>query len=54
MLPVFHSITGCDSVSSLNGIGKRSAFKFLKEKKEKLIDLFGDNPTLDIQNELTL
>ena len=45
--------TGCDSVSSFNGIGKRSAFKILKEKKEKLIDLFefGDNPILHIQSE---
>ena len=53
MLPVFHSITGCNSVNSFNGIGKIYAFKVQKEKKEKLIDLFefGDNPTLDIQSE---
>ena len=30
-----------------------TAFKVLKEEKEKLIDLFefGDNPTLDVQSE---
>ena len=27
-LPMFHSFTGCDTVSSLNGKGKKSAWDF--------------------------
>ena len=27
MLPVFHSITGCDTVSSFNGRGKKTAWE---------------------------
>lgn len=55
MLPAFHSITGCDSVSSFSGIGKRTAFNVLKQKKEQLLDLldFGDSPVLDVQSEYT-
>ena len=31
LLPVVHLITGCDSVSSLFGIGKKNAFEILKQ-----------------------
>lgn len=49
LLPVFHAITGCDSVSSFNGIGKKTAFKLLRESKEKFREMiyFGDTPCLD-------
>ena len=37
ILPVFHCITGCDSVSSFSGIGKKSAFAVLKENVNDLL-----------------
>ena len=50
LLPVVHLITGCDSVSSLFGIGKKNAFEILKANSESLTDmrLFGDSTSLSI------
>ena len=49
ILPAFHCLTGCDSVSSFAGIGKKKAFQVLCKEKEKLEDLliFGDSPDID-------
>ena len=48
MLPTLHTITGCDSTSSLSGIGKKSAFSTLKKYSHLLLDLidFGEEPSL--------
>ena len=53
LLPAVHSITGCDSVSSLFGIGKKNAFETLKLNSESLTDmrLFGDSPSLSIVDD---
>ena len=53
LLPAVHSITGCDSVSSLFGVGKKNAFETLKENSENLSEmrLFGDSPTLSIADD---
>ena len=55
MLPAFHTITGCDSVSSLNGVGKKGAFQSLKQNQDDILDLFefGDNPVLDVSSPST-
>jgi hypothetical protein len=37
--PAAHAITGCDSTSSLFGIGKRTVFKVLKDSPENFRDL---------------
>ena len=49
-LPAIHSITGCDSVSSFSGIGKKTAINILKDNINDLMDLseFGDSPELSI------
>ena len=46
------SVTGCDSVSSFAGIGKKKAFQVLCKKKEKLESLliFGDSHDIDEYN----
>ena len=33
LLPVMHALTGCDSTSSLNGVGKKKAFSVLTKNK---------------------
>ena len=50
LLPAFHSITGCDTVSSFSGIGKKSSFSCLKNNIDKFIDIFefGDSPELSL------
>ena len=50
LLPAVHSITGCDSVSSLFGIGERNTFQTLKANSESPTDirLFGDSLSLSI------
>ena len=50
LLSAVHSITGCESVSSLFGIGKKNAFETLKANSESLTDmrLFGDSPSLSV------
>ena len=54
LLPVFHSLTGCDSTASFSGKGKRKAFTILKKKKNDLLSLhdLGDNPTADPDSEM--
>ena len=49
LLPIFHCLTGCDSTASFSGVGKRKAFKVLKEKKNDILSLhdLGDNPVPD-------
>jgi hypothetical protein len=39
ILPAAHAVTGCDTTSSLFGIGKRSVFKVLKENPDNFKDL---------------
>jgi hypothetical protein len=39
ILPAAHAVTGCDTTSSLFGIGKRSVFKVLKENPGNFKDL---------------
>lgn len=39
ILPAAHAITGCDTTSSLFGIGKRTVFKVLKDSPENFTDL---------------
>ena len=45
LLPTVYLITGCDSVSSLFGIGEKNAFETLKANSESLTDmrLFGNS-----------
>ena len=52
ILPAFHCLTGCDSVSSFACIGKKKAFQVLCKKKEKLEDplIFGASPDIDEYN----
>ena len=52
-LPTIHSITVCNSISSLFGIGKRNAFETLKANSESLNDmrLFGHSPSLSIADD---
>jgi len=42
-LPAFHALTGCDSTSSIAGIGKKKAWKVLKQSTahQKTLGLFG-------------
>ena len=53
VLPAVHVVTGCDSVSSFSGIGKKTAYKTLKEKMNQFKDLekFGDSPILSLDND---
>lgn len=55
-LPVFHSITGCDSTSSFSRIGKKKAFGILKSHSPQLLGLldFGDDPNLMIDSESSI
>ena len=48
-LPTTHALTGCDTTSSLLGIGKRTAFTKLVQKAEQLASLasFGESETLE-------
>ena len=38
-LPAFHTLTGCDSTSSLAKIGEEKAWKFLKINAEEFCEL---------------
>ena len=53
LLPAFHSITGCDSVSSFSGVGKKSAFIILRKNVHEFKDLemFGDSPVLSLEDD---
>ena len=53
LLPAVHAITGCDSVSSFSGVGKKTAFSLLKSHTDNFIDLldFGDSPILSLECE---
>ena len=39
ILPAVHAVTGCDTTSSMFGIGKRTVFKVLKDRPSDFIDL---------------
>ena len=39
ILPAVHALTGCDSTSSLFGIGKKSVFKLFKDKADNFKNL---------------
>ena len=39
LLPAMHTLTGCNSTSSLNGIGKKGGFTTLKKHKDDLVGL---------------
>jgi hypothetical protein len=39
ILPAVHAVTGCDTTSSMFGIGKRTDFKVLKDRPSDFIDL---------------
>ena len=39
ILPAVHAVTGCDTTSSIFGIGKRTVFKVLKDRPRDFIDL---------------
>ena len=39
LLPVMHALTGCDSTSNLNGIGKKGGFTTLKKHKDDVVEL---------------
>lgn len=39
LLPAFHAIAGCDSVSSFHGIGKKSGFSGPRNFSHKLLEL---------------
>ena len=53
LIPAFHAVTGCDSVSSLCGIGKKSAFNVLKTNVNELMDMqfFGESPILTLDDD---
>ena len=34
LLPVMHALRGCDSMSNLNGIGRKGGFTTLKKHKD--------------------
>lgn len=53
LLLAFHGITGCDTVSSLAGIGKKTAFDVLKSNVATLADLanFGNEAVLSLDND---
>jgi len=38
LLPVMHALTGCDSTSNLNGIGRKGGLNTLKKIKMTLLD----------------
>ena len=48
-----HAITGCDSVCSFSGFGKKTAFSLLKSHTDNFIDLldFRDSPILSLECE---
>ena len=39
LLPAMHTLTGCDSTSNLNGIGKKGGFTTLKKHKDDLVEV---------------
>ena len=39
LLPVMHALTGCDSTSNLNDIGKKGGYTTLKKHKDDLVKL---------------
>ena len=52
ILPIMHSLTGCDTTSSFLGIGKKTALKVLLQDSEKhkdLITLIGNNEETAIE-----
>ena len=53
VLPSYHAITGCDSVSSITGFGKKSSFNFLKNNIDAYADMkkFGESCKLDLESE---
>ena len=52
LLPVFHVVTGFDSVSALSGIGKKSAFTYLQENIDDFSEMetFRESITNDINS----
>ena len=56
-IPAFHAITGCDSTSSIDGIGKAKAWEVLRKSSEHQQNLanFGEslelNPTAEEEAE---
>ena len=52
LLPVFHVVTGCDSVSAMSDIGKMSAFTYLQENIDDFSEMetFGESITNDINS----
>ena len=48
-IPAFHSLTGCDTTSSLSGIGKKNAWKVLcrNESHQESLARFGLTPNVD-------
>ena len=51
ILPALHCITGCDSVSSFSGIGKKSGLSVLKSNIDQLVEMFefGESSELMLQ-----
>ena len=56
LLPAFHAITGCNSMSALYGDSKKHAFSLLKEHLESLsaFERFGNCPSCTALNEETV
>ena len=52
LLPAMHTISGCDSASSLSHIGKITTFQILKNKIDELTDMidFGEYPSLSLES----
>ena len=48
-LPAFHALTGCDTTSTIAGVGKRKACEVLRssEAHQKSLGIVGMSPTLD-------
>ena len=53
LLPEFYAITGCDSVSSFHGIGKKSPFSVLRNFSHELLELneFGADAILSLDHD---
>ena len=53
ILPAFHSLTGSDTTSSFSGIGKKSAFEILLQKRKNLTHLktLGDEPVINYESQ---
>ena len=56
LLPAFHAIAGCDSVSSFHGIGKKSGFSGPRNFSHKLLELkeFGANAILPLDHDFVI